>query len=166
MHRCQIHKIMTSKVFKWNTELFKKTVIKLRNKLYFFQIKKPEDSLPVVRASISDKKVSTKMEPSKDFGSFSALLAPSLLSGKTTVTSNDEDTSSNRMTSNKLSTKNNLSTNNNYSTSKLSSSSLLTSEKKDETFNYSSTSTLNDKYESNNNLSSSYNEDNNNSVNR
>jgi hypothetical protein len=51
-------------------------------------------------------------------------------------------------------------------TSKLStSSSLLKSEKKDETFNYSST--INDKYESNNNLNSSYNaEDNNNSVNR
>ena len=95
------------------------------------------------------------MEPSKDFGSFSALLAPSLLSGKTTVASNEDDnrlTSSNRMTSDKL------------STSKLSSSSLLKSEKKDETYNY--LSTINDKYETNNNLSSSYNEDNNNSVNR
>ena len=124
--------------------------------MIFFQIKKPEDNGPVVRASISDKKVSTKMEPSKDFGSFSALLAPSLLTGKTTTVASNEDenrvTSSNRMTSDKL------------STSKLSSSSLLKSEKKDETFNY--LSTINDKYETNNNLSSSYNEDNNNSVNR
>ena len=35
-----------------------------------------------VKASISDKKVKTKMEPAKDFGSFSILTAPSLISGK------------------------------------------------------------------------------------
>ena len=113
-------------------------------------------NVPVVKASISDKKVSTKMEPSKDFGSFSALLAPSLLTGKTTAASIDDETSSNRMTSNKLSTSN-------LSTSK---SSLLKSEKKDESFNYSSS--FQDKYETNNNLNStsSFAEDNNNSVNR
>jgi hypothetical protein len=33
------------------------------------KVKKPEENnVPVVKASISDKKVSTKMEPTKDFG--------------------------------------------------------------------------------------------------
>ena len=36
----------------------------------------------VVKASISDKKSKVKMEPAKDFGSFSSLMAPQLLSGK------------------------------------------------------------------------------------
>ena len=41
----------------------------------------------VVKASIADKKVLTKMDPAKDFGSFSALSTPGLLSGKPTSTS-------------------------------------------------------------------------------
>lgn len=136
-----------------------------------------------MKASISDKKVSTKMEPAKDFGSFSALLAPSLLTGKTTAASFDEETSSNRMTSNKLSTSN-LSTSNklsatNLSTSNLSTSNLSTSklsqlksDKKEEMFDYSSSFQdkfqFQDKFETNNNLntSSTFAEDNNNSVNR
>jgi hypothetical protein len=43
------------------------------------------DEGPVVKASISDKKSVVKMEPSKEFGSFSSLLAPALLSGKKTA---------------------------------------------------------------------------------
>ena len=41
-----------------------------------------DDGGPVVKASISDKKSKVKMEPAKDFGSFSSLMAPQLLSGK------------------------------------------------------------------------------------
>ena len=40
------------------------------------------DDDKVVKASISDKKSKVKMEPAKDFGSFSSLMAPQLLSGK------------------------------------------------------------------------------------
>jgi hypothetical protein len=50
----------------------------------------------VIKASITDKKVSTKMEPSKDFGSFSALLAPALLTGKTSATAVDDESAERR----------------------------------------------------------------------
>ena len=40
------------------------------------------DEGPVVKASINDKKSVVKMNPVKDFGSFSSLMAPALLSGK------------------------------------------------------------------------------------
>ena len=40
----------------------------------------------VVKASIADKKVVTKMDPSKEFGSFSALSLPGLLLGKPATT--------------------------------------------------------------------------------
>jgi hypothetical protein len=110
----------------------------------------------VIRANISDKKVSTKMEPSKDFGSFSALLAPALLTGKVTAAASDEDAADRRLASDKLSSSlTNL--------SKLSTSSQLKADRKEDSFNYSSS--YKDKYEANNN-SSSYAEDNNNSVNR
>ena len=40
------------------------------------------DEGPAVKASIADKKSVVKMEPVKDFGNFSSLMAPALLSGK------------------------------------------------------------------------------------
>lgn len=43
------------------------------------------DDGPVVKASIADKKSTVKMDPVKDFGSFSSLMAPALLSGKKTA---------------------------------------------------------------------------------
>jgi hypothetical protein len=43
-------------------------------------------SRKVVKSSIADKKVVTKMDPAKDFGSFSALSLPGLLLGKPTTT--------------------------------------------------------------------------------
>ena len=39
------------------------------------------DQAPAVKASIADKKSVVKMDPVKDFGSFSTLMAPALLSG-------------------------------------------------------------------------------------
>ena len=44
-------------------------------------------SRKVVKSSIADKKVVTKMDPAKDFGSFPALSTPGLLTGKPTTTS-------------------------------------------------------------------------------
>lgn len=43
------------------------------------------DEGPVIKANISDKKSVIKMDPVKDFGTFSSLLAPALLSGKKTA---------------------------------------------------------------------------------
>ena len=43
------------------------------------------DSGPVVKANISDKKSVVKMDPVKDFGSFSILNAPALLSGNSLI---------------------------------------------------------------------------------
>ena len=132
------------------------------------QIKKPEENhLPVIKASISDKKVSNKMEPSKDFGSFSALLAPALLTGKTTATTVDDETLErrNRSSASDLLSANKFSSStSNLSSSKYSSSSQVKTDRKEESsYNYSST--FQDKHETNNNFgnnSSSFSEDNNN----
>lgn len=43
---------------------------------------KVQDDGPVVKSSIADKKSVVKMDPVKDFGSFSLLMAPALISGK------------------------------------------------------------------------------------
>ena len=130
--------------------------------------------MPVIKANISDKKVSNKMEPSKDFGSFSALLAPSLLTGKTAVSNVDvEETSEKRnrlSTSNTLTSSSTAAASNLSTTSKYSTSSQLKTDRKDDSYNYSSS--FHDKYETNNNLNSSssgsaaFAEDNNNAVNR
>ena len=129
------------------------------------QIKNPEENhLPVIKASISDKKVSNKMEPSKDFGSFSALLAPALLTGKTAATTVDDETLERRnrsSVSDLLSANKFSSSTSNLSSSKYSSSSQL--KKEESSYNYSST--FQDKHETNNNFgnnSSSFSEDNNN----
>merc|ERR1712061_424765 len=41
----------------------------------------------VVKSSIADMKFKNKMEPAKDFGNFSSLSTPGLLTGKPTTTS-------------------------------------------------------------------------------
>ena len=43
------------------------------------------DQAPAVKASIADKKSVVKMDPVKDFGSFSTLMAPALLSGMSAI---------------------------------------------------------------------------------
>ena len=61
----------------WNLWLF--------NTTYFYRNTKIQDETdlgPVVKSNISEKKSTVKMDPVKDFGNFSSLMAPALLSGK------------------------------------------------------------------------------------
>ena len=48
------------------------------------KIQDETDLGPIVKANISEKKSTVKMDPVKDFGNFSSLMAPALLSGKKT----------------------------------------------------------------------------------
>ena len=84
-------------LIKWNKNVLRNFLWKFF--LYYFifrntKIQDDDNKAPIVKTSIADKKSVVKMDPVKDFGSFSSLMAPALLSGK--KSSQDYNSESNK----------------------------------------------------------------------